>query len=67
MSYLLILIFSIATLLFNTFPTFAMESNSDFTIDSNSVLTKYNGNGGDVVIPDGVKSIALMHFNFALM
>ena len=29
---------------------------SDFTIE-NGVLTKYNGSGGDVVIPDGVTSI----------
>lgn len=31
-------------------------SNSDFVIE-NGVLKKYNGAGGDVVIPDGVTSI----------
>ncbi len=31
-------------------------SNNDFIIE-NGVLTKYTGNGGDVVIPDGVTSI----------
>ena len=33
-----------------------MSNASDFVIE-NGVLTKYNGNGGDVTIPDGVTSI----------
>lgn len=28
----------------------------DFVIE-NGVVTKYNGNGGDVVIPEGVKEV----------
>lgn len=34
-----------------------MSDASDFEIDENGVLVKYNGPGGDVVIPDGVTSI----------
>lgn len=37
-------------------PTTAWAADSDFTIE-NGVLTKYNGSGGDVIIPDGVTSI----------
>ncbi len=33
------------------------DSDSDFEIDENGVLVKYRGDGGDVVIPDGVKKI----------
>ncbi len=44
----LILVFSMAVS--------ASAAGSDFTIE-NGVLTKYNGPGGDVVIPDGVTSI----------
>ena len=39
-----------------------MSSPSDFVIE-NGVLTKYNGPGGDVIIPDGVKEIR--QFGFA--
>lgn len=38
-------------------PAVALAADSDFTIDENGVLTKYNGPGGDVVIPEGVTSI----------
>lgn len=34
----------------------AMAADDDFTIE-NGVLTKYNGSGGDVVIPSGVTAI----------
>ncbi|MCT8974980.1 leucine-rich repeat protein [Clostridium sp. CX1] len=34
----------------------AVAINSDFTIE-NGTLVKYNGSGGDIVIPDGVTSI----------
>ena len=37
------------------------DDSSDFTI-KNGVLTKYNGTGGDVVIPDGVTSIGRYAF-----
>ena len=33
------------------------DSDSDFEIDENGVLVEYTGDGGDVVIPDGVKKI----------
>ena len=33
------------------------DSDSDFEIDENGVLVKYWGDGGDVVIPDGIKKI----------
>ena len=36
--------------------TATVNANSDFEI-RNGVLTKYNGAGGDVVIPDGVTLI----------
>jgi len=44
----LILVFSMAVS--------TSAAGSEFTIE-NGVLTKYNGSGGDVVIPDGVTSI----------
>lgn len=34
-----------------------MSNASDFKISQTGILTKYTGPGGDVVIPDGVKSI----------
>lgn len=36
---------------------------SDFVIDENGVLTKYQGSGGDVVIPDGVTAIGTRAFS----
>ena len=39
-----------------------VESKQDFVI-AKGVLTKYNGPGGDVVIPDGVIEIPLRVFN----
>ena len=42
-------------------PMPALAADSDFTIE-NGVLTKYNGPGGDVVIPDGVTSIGMAAF-----
>ena len=33
------------------------EAESDFEIDENGVLTKYHGDGGDVVIPEGITEI----------
>ena len=44
-------------------PATAWAADSDFTIDENGVLTKYNGTGGDVVIPDGVTSIGYGAFD----
>lgn len=43
-------------------PMGAVAADGDFTIQD-GVLTKYNGSGGDVVIPDGVKSIDDLAFN----
>jgi len=40
------------------------EVGSDFEIDENGVLTKYNGNGGDVVIPEGVTEIVASTFRY---
>ena len=40
---------------------FFMENNQDFVIE-NGVLTKYNGPGGDVTIPEGVKEIGWSAF-----
>jgi len=37
---------------------------SDFEIDENGVLVKYNGQGGDVVIPDGVTEIGESAFAY---
>ena len=34
-----------------------MEAKQEFVITKKGVLTKYNGPGGDVVIPEGVKAI----------
>ena len=49
-------------LCFGLAPMPALAADSDFTIE-NGVLTKYNGPGGDVVIPDGVTSIGSYAFN----
>ena len=38
-----------------------MENNQDFVIE-NGVLIKYNGPGGDVTIPEGVKEIGWSAF-----
>lgn len=47
-----------------TVNVFAEEkAASDFTIDENGVLTEYNGNGRNVVIPDSVTSIGLFAFS----
>ena len=35
----------------------AFESTEEFEIDSKGTLVQYNGKGGDVIIPDGVKAI----------
>lgn len=43
-------------------PTAALAANGDFTIE-NGVLTKYNGSGGNVTIPNGVTSIGNYAFN----
>lgn len=40
----------------------AAADSSDFVIDTSGVLTSYNGSGGDVVIPDGVKAIGEQAF-----
>lgn len=53
-------LFLTATILISTFTgtaVFAADSTSDFTINDSGVLTKYNGVGGDVVIPNGVTGI----------
>lgn len=39
------------------------EESGDFTIDESGVLTKYNGPGGKVVIPDSVTSIGEWAFS----
>ena len=39
-----------------------MENNQDFVIE-NGVLTKYNGPGGDVTIPEGVTEIGSSAFD----
>ena len=39
----------------------AMAADSDFTIQD-GVLTKYNGSGGDVVVPDSVKEVGQYAF-----
>ena len=41
---------------------FFMENNQDFVIE-NGVLTKYNGPGGDVTIPEGVTEIGSSAFD----
>ena len=38
------------------------DGYSEFEIDENGVLVEYRGNGGDVIIPDGVTSIGKMSF-----
>lgn len=38
-----------------------MENKQDFVIE-NGVLTKYNGPGGEVTIPEGVTEIGLQAF-----
>ena len=39
-----------------------MENKQEFVITKKGVLTKYNGPGGDVVIPEGVKAIGARVF-----
>ena len=39
-----------------------MENNQDFVIE-NGALTKYNGPGGDVTIPEGVTEIGSSAFD----
>ena len=41
---------------------FIMENMQDFVIE-NGVLTKYNGPGGDVTIPEGVTEIGSSAFD----
>ena len=45
-------------------PTFSLAADSEFVIDENGVLTKYNGPGGDVVIPEGVVNIGRNAFAY---
>ena len=42
-------------------PSAALAADSDFVIE-NDVLTRYNGSGGHVVIPDGVTEIGITAF-----
>ena len=44
-------------------PTVALGATSNFEIDANGTLIKYNGPGGDVVIPDGVTGIGFSAFH----
>ena len=43
---------------------FAANAQSDFEIDSNGVLVKYNGRDNEVVIPDGVTAIGNSAFSY---
>ena len=43
-----------------------MSSASEFEISKTGILKKYNGPGGDVVIPDGVKVIGEKVFNYSI-
>lgn len=45
----------------NILPIVVIAADSDFSI-SNGVLVKYNGSGGDVIIPDGVTTIGKSAF-----
>lgn len=55
LSLVLVITFILSIIQFNSLTVFA-STNGDFTIIA-GVLTKYNGSGGSVVIPDGVTSI----------
>lgn len=46
----------VAVMVMTLLPAIALAAEEDFTI-VDGVLTKYNGPGGDVVIPDGVTAI----------
>ena len=48
-------------LLVGALPVFTFAAEDDFVIED-GVLTKYNGPGGDVVVPDGVTSISGIAF-----
>ncbi len=48
-------------LLVGAAPMFALAADDDFVIED-GVLVEYNGPGGDVVIPNGVKSIGVETF-----
>lgn len=52
LSFLFVLVFVLSIAQFNVFA----DASSDFTIQD-GVLTKYNGAGGAVVIPDGITTI----------
>lgn len=43
-------------------PTFVLAADSDFEITESGYLTKYNGPGGDVEIPDEVQHIGAHAF-----
>ena len=59
---LLVITLILAAGLGKTARTFAAES--DFNIDENGVLTAYNGDGGDIVVPDGVKALKSDVFDY---
>lgn len=42
-----------------------MKTKQEFVITKKDVLTKYNGPGGDVVVPEGVKAIGERVFTVA--
>ena len=44
-------------LIFGLIPSTAWAAKADFIVDNNGILTAYNGPGGDVVIPDGVRYV----------
>lgn len=68
LSAVLCLLLTLCTVL-GAVPLNGMEAQAadekEFEIDENGVLTKYNGSGGDVVIPEGVTGIGTNAFKYS--
>lgn len=47
-------------LCFSLMPNTVWAADRDFVIDDNGILTAYNGPGGNVVIPDGVRYVGFL-------